>query len=62
MKVIYSEGRIYPAFIAKQIPDHLERTFYLSGPRSMVVAFEDALHRMGVPRKQIKIDFFPGFA
>ncbi|MDE2019364.1 MAG: RnfABCDGE type electron transport complex subunit D [Patescibacteria group bacterium] len=62
LKAVYAEGRLDPAFIAKQIPDHLERVFYLSGPRSMVVAFEAALHRMGVPRKQIKTDFFPGFA
>jgi len=55
-------GPVDATLIAKEIPDYLERTFYLSGPRSMVVTFEDALHRMGVPRNQIRTDFFPGFA
>lgn len=62
MKTVYVEGRLDPTRIAKEIPDYLERTFYLSGPRSMVTAFEDALQRMRVPWRQIKTDFFPGFA
>jgi ferredoxin-NADP reductase len=48
--------------IAREVPDYLERTFYLSGPRGMVVAFSDALAAMGVSERNIKKDFFPGFA
>jgi ferredoxin-NADP reductase/Na+-translocating ferredoxin:NAD+ oxidoreductase RnfD subunit len=47
--------------IAETIPDFKERMFYLSGPRSMVEAFEKTLFAMGVSRLQIKTDFFPGF-
>jgi ferredoxin-NADP reductase/Na+-translocating ferredoxin:NAD+ oxidoreductase RnfD subunit len=65
LKTIYvntdSDGRIDDAFIARAIPDYRERTFYLSGPRAMVVTFEKALGDLGVPRTQIKTDFFPGF-
>ena len=55
-------GFIDTALIKSEIPDYAERTFYLSGPRSMVVAFERQLSELGVSRTHIKTDFFPGFA
>lgn len=55
-------GRIDEAMIASSIPDFKERTFYLSGPHSMVTAYEEVLAKMNIPQKQIKTDFFPGFA
>jgi glycine betaine catabolism B len=55
------KGHIDATLIAKQIPDYLERIFYISGTNAMVSAFKDSLRRMGVPRKQVKTDFFPGF-
>ena len=55
-------GRVDGEMIAKAVPDYQERTFYLSGPRSLVVGFEDVLGNLGVPRSRIKTDFFPGFA
>lgn len=54
-------GRIGAKMISEEIPDYGERLFYLSGPHSMVNAFEQALLGMGVGKKNIKIDFFPGF-
>ncbi|MEI6864312.1 MAG: hypothetical protein WCK46_03045 [Candidatus Adlerbacteria bacterium] len=45
-----------------EVPDYKDHMFYISGPRSMVLAFEHTLKSLGVPGKQIKIDFFPGFA
>ena len=57
-----TSGFITAEMIRKEIPDFNERTFYISGPRSMVVAFEDALKNLGVSRNHIKTDFFPGFA
>ena len=48
--------------IAEEVPDFAERVFYLSGPQGMVRAYEEILRGMGVPEKQIKTDFFPGFA
>jgi len=55
-------GRVDAEMIAKTVPDYRERTFYLSGPRSLVVGFEDVLRNIGIPRRRIKTDFFPGFA
>ena len=54
-------GYINAEMITKEVPDYKDRMFYISGPRGMIVAFEDALKKMGVPRKNIKTDFFPGF-
>ena len=53
--------RITPELIAREVPDYKERTFYISGPRSMVESFKVALREAGVPRWHIKTDFFPGF-
>ncbi len=57
-----ARGRVDPRMIAREIPDYRERTFYLSGPRSLVVGFEEVLKNMSIPKRQIKTDFFPGFA
>lgn len=55
-------GRIDAALVRNEIPDYLERTFYISGTNAMVTAFQKTLRELGVPRAQIKTDFFPGFA
>ncbi len=47
--------------IRKEVPDYAERTFYISGPHSMITAFEKTLKEMGVSGNQIKVDFFPGY-
>lgn len=54
-------GRINADMVKKYVPDFSERIFYLSGPRSMVDAFENVLKNMGVKKEKIKTDFFPGF-
>lgn len=54
-------GRITPELIKAEIPDYAERLFYLSGPRSMVVAYEEVLQTLGVRGRNIKTDYFPGF-
>lgn len=55
-------GRIDAAMIQKEIPDFADRTFYVSGTHAMVQAFEKTLHGLGIPRRRIVKDFFPGFA
>jgi ferredoxin-NADP reductase len=47
--------------VKQAVPDFKQRTFYLSGPHGMVTAFEKTLAEMGVPKLQIKTDYFPGF-
>ncbi len=55
-------GFIDEKMIRNNVPDFMERMFYISGPRVMVVAFEKILAKLGIPKNQIKTDFFPGFA
>ena len=55
-------GHINEKVILEEIKDFKERTFYLSGPHSMVSSTEDVLQKLGVSSNNIKIDFFPGFA
>lgn len=57
-----ARGYVDAAMIAREVPDYKERSFFISGPRSMVTAFQQTLHDMGVPQRRIKTDFFPGFA
>jgi len=54
-------GYVDANMIKKEVPDFKERIFYISGPHSMVDAFEKTLEEMGIPQSQIKIDFFPGY-
>jgi len=54
-------GPITEQVIQEEIPDYKERIFYVSGPHSMVAAFERTLKNLGLKKRQIKIDFFPGF-
>lgn len=55
-------GFITADVIKKEIPDYKDRIFYISGPHGMVVAFEKTLADLGVSKRNIKKDFFPGFA
>lgn len=52
-------GYIDEKMIREKVPDFKDRIFYISGPHSMVDAFEKTLKDMGV--KNIKVDFFPGY-
>ena len=56
------KGLIDAALIQREVPDYKERTFYISGPRAMVVRFRCILRELGVARSRIREDFFPGFA
>ena len=54
--------RIDAAFVTACVPDFRDRTFFLSGPTGMVDAFKGMLRGMGVRRRNIVTDYFPGFA
>jgi len=66
IKVVYSIVDIpsasYYQAIREEVPDWQERFFYISGPPSMVSAFETSLKKIGVKKSHIKTDYFPGFA
>lgn len=55
------KGRLTKEGIGAIVPDWQERVFYLSGPHAMVVGFENTLRELGVLKRNIKKDFFPGF-
>lgn len=55
-------GFINEEVLKQELGDYQDRLFYLSGPHSMVAAFEKVLSGMGVPKAKIKVDFFPGYA
>ncbi len=55
-------GQINNNVIQSQIPDYVERIFYVSGPQPMVRAMKETLMTMGVPRRNVKVDYFSGYA
>ncbi len=54
-------GRLDAAMLQQLVPDFHERYFMLSGPHGMVVNYKKLLKSVGVSRRQIKTDYFPGF-
>ncbi|NBD73955.1 hypothetical protein GVX82_02850 [Patescibacteria group bacterium] len=55
-------GYLTAEIIRRRVPDYAERTWYLSGPHGMVVAYQKLLTSLGVPNRQIRSDYFPGLA
>jgi ferredoxin-NADP reductase len=54
-------GYITPEMIKRLVPKFLDRHYFLSGPRGMVVAYEQVLAQLKVPKDKIVTDYFPGF-
>src|SRR5581483_1159595 len=54
-------GRINAEMIQHEIPDYLERVFYLSGTEAMVTTMKKTLQIIGVPHSQVKVDYFSGY-
>lgn len=54
-------GYITPDVIRAEVPDHASALYYVSGPQGMVATFVEMLSKMGIPQKQIKTDYFPGY-
>lgn len=55
-------GPITAKLLTDTVPGYADHLFYISGTHIMVGAMEDMLRGLGVPRHQIKTDFFPGYA
>ncbi len=55
-------GLITGDVIKSEIADYATRLFYISGPQLMVQSFEGMLRNLGLPRNQIRTDYFPGFS
>ena len=54
-------GRLTPDIIRKEALDYQQRIFYLSGPNAMVTSYKKLLLGLGVKRKNIVTDYFPGY-
>ncbi len=54
-------GYITSEMIQKHIPNFADHVFYLSGPNAMVENYKKLLLGMGVAKKNIETDYFPGF-
>lgn len=59
---VYKGIKISADMVKREIPDYIERTFYLSGTHEMVEAVHQMLTSLGVRRSHIKTDYFPGYA
>jgi ferredoxin-NADP reductase len=55
------KGFIDAGMIITEVPDYRDRTFYISGPNSLVQASKKMLIEIGVNDNKIKTDYFPGF-
>ncbi len=53
-------GRIDKKMIQKEIPDYMDRVFYICGSPKMVEAMVAMLKEMNIPDRQIKREYFPG--
>jgi ferredoxin-NADP reductase len=58
---VVSPNRIDEKTIAKFVPDMDTPVFYVSGPEPMVESMDKTLKKLGVSRKRVKNDFFPGY-
>ncbi len=56
-----SRGRISANMIKKEIPDFMERDFYVCGPPGIVRAMEELLKELGLSPNQIIKEEFPGY-
>lgn len=54
-------GYISSELLKKYVFDLDQRKFYLSGPNAMVEGYKKLLITMGIQRKKIITDYFPGF-
>ncbi|KON27707.1 hypothetical protein AC481_04100 [miscellaneous Crenarchaeota group archaeon SMTZ-80] len=54
-------GRINLDMLKKEIPDFVERQFYLSGPQGMVQAIDKLLLELEIQKNQIKKEVFPRY-
>jgi ferredoxin-NADP reductase len=54
-------GIIDEAMIQDEVPNYLKNVFYVCGPPAMVVAILEVLGKMGISRRQVKVESFQGY-
>lgn len=58
---VISPARIDFRFIDGEVPDFLERKYYISGPMKMIKSIEKSVIEGGVSPEKIKTDYFSGY-
>ncbi|MCK5661576.1 MAG: xylene monooxygenase [Methanosarcinales archaeon] len=54
-------GRICAEMIEREIPDYMDRVFYICGPPAMVESTESALYALNIQPEQIKKELLVGY-
>ena len=54
-------GLITAEMIKKEIPDYKDTVFYKCGPPAMVDVMEKLIEKMGLPKTQLKREYFTGY-
>jgi ferredoxin-NADP reductase len=54
-------GLITAEMTKKEIPDYKETVFYTCGPPAMVEAMEKLVESLGLPKTQLKREYFAGY-
>lgn len=60
-KIDYEDKRLSADEIMSVVPDTKDRTVYIAGPQPFVEGLGQELADAGVPKKQIKFDWFDGY-
>ena len=58
---LFNPQRVDKQTIKELVPDLKKPLFYVSGPEPMVEAIGKMLQQIGIPKKRIKQDWFPGY-
>jgi ferredoxin-NADP reductase len=54
-------GIITTEMIQKELPDYKDNIFYCCGPPGMVTAMQKLVESIGLPKAQLKLEFFTGY-
>jgi ferredoxin-NADP reductase len=54
-------GMINAEMIKKELPDYKDNLFYVCGPPPMVKAMETLIESVGLPKTQLKLEYFTGY-
>ena len=54
-------GIITADMIQKELPDYKDNIFYCCGPPGMVTAMEKMIDSIGLPKTQLKLEYFTGY-
>ena len=56
-----STGFITADMVKKELPDFKDTIFYSCGPPPMVKAMESLIASLGLPKEQLKLEYFTGY-